>query len=782
MTHRLPRTATLAHAVALALLFQTAAAAQEATDGAALLDRITVTAQKREQQVQEVPIAISALSGEFLDQLNISSFADINGVVPGLQTQVQSPNNPGFVIRGITSDSGVSQVEPRVSVFQDGVSISRSRGAVVEFFDLERIEVLRGPQGTLFGRGAQIGAVHLIQNKARNETTADARFGIGNYSETYFSGHFNAPLADDRLYARFAAFHNARDGFIENLSGGDLNGRDTHAFRLSFGLDIGDGSRMDLILNHQKDTPPGTAFRSNIIPTRQGSTDVFRAPADLNRGEELGLDRTVRGATLLGTFPLTDSLSLGSITGWRTFDSTEEFDADGSQVNVLEFAEIAKGRQMSQELRLDFDAGGAFRGFAGVSWFDESGSQRVPFSTDERSLYALLSPLLNAATGGQLPVVPLLNPDGTPNLVNVPPGLPGLAPGLPAFIPLKPLHREEFANHGSVRAYELFADGTWSLGERVELTLGLRGTRERVENGYEAQYFGSPSALGQLLPSPTNPAFPNVLSRPTNGRIQARGAYDSMVGRAVIAYRHSESLNTYASVSRGRRPDVLQVDGNGVEEIPAETVMSYELGAKGEAAGGRFLYDLAVFYYDYSDFQASVQNPNPPPFFITTNAGNARAAGVEVSLSHRFSDTFSAFLNLGHIDARFNAFDDQGRPQALAGNRFRLTPRNTASLGFDWRVDLAGGGALYLRPNYTWRSQVFFEEDNSPGIEQGAYGLFNLTAGWRINRHWDLQVYAQNLADKEYLIDAGNTGALFGIPTYIPGAPRYYGARVGLRW
>jgi hypothetical protein len=157
------------------------------------------------------------------------------------------------------------------------------------------------------------------------------------------------------------------------------------------------------------------------------------------------------------------------------------------------------------------------------------------------------------------------------------------------------------------------------------------------------------------------------------------------------------------------------------------------------------------------------------------------AVGIELSFSHRFSDSFAAFLNLGHIDAKFNAFDDQGRPQALAGNRFRLTPKNTASLGFDWRMNLADGGSLYLRPYYTWRSQVFFEEDNAPGIEQAAYGLLNLTVGWRINRHWDLRLYAQNLADKKYLIDAGNTGALFGIPTFIPGAPRFYGARVGLR-
>jgi outer membrane receptor protein involved in Fe transport len=785
MSFAVPQRSALALALASAfvsVLASPAVAADDASVDAVALDRIVVTAQKREQQVQEVPIAITALSGEFLDQLNISNFADINGYVPGLQTQVQSPNNPGFVIRGITSDSGDSQIEPRVSVFQDGVSISRSRGAVVEFFDLERIEVLRGPQGTLFGRGAQIGAVHLIQNKARNETSAHASFGLGNYSESAFDAHVNTPLVDDVLYLRVAGFHNKRDGFIDNLAGGDLNGRDTQALRFSLGLDLGERSRMDLIVNHQNDTPPGTAFRSGLIPTRQGSTELYRSAADLNRGEELGLDRQVNGATLLGDFALSETFSLASITGWREFNSNEEFDGDGSQVNVLEFAEAAEGRQFSQELRLNFDAGGAFRGFTGLAWFDESGSQRVPFATDERSLYALLSPILSPATGGALPVVPLLNPDGTPNLTNVPRGLPGLAPGLPAFIPLKPLHREEYANFGAVEALEFFADGTWRLGERAELTLGLRATREDVSNAYEALYFGSPSGLGQLLPSPAAPAYPNVLFRPTQGRVSASESYDSAVGRAVLAYRLSDTLNGYASVARGRRPDVLQVDGGGAEEIPAEIVMSYEVGLKGELAEGRFLYDLAVFHYDYSNFQASVQNPNPPPFFITTNAGNASATGIEASLSHRFSEQLSGFLNIGYIDAAFDDVDDNGNPQALAGNRFRLTPKSTVALGFNWTLPLQDGGELYLRPNYSWRSQVFFEDANQAGIEQDAYGLLNLTAGWQINPHWDVQLYAQNLADEEYLIDAGNTGAVFGIPTYVPGSPRYFGARVRVTW
>lgn len=783
----LPAPAVLPLALALAVAAGTVhAQAPAAQDEAVLLDRMVVTAQKREQQVQDVPIAITAFSGEFMQELGIDGFEQLGGYVPGLQTQVQSPNNPGFVIRGITSDSGDSQVEPRVSVFQDGVSISRSRGSVVEMFDMERVEVLRGPQGTLFGRGAQIGAVHLIQNKARNAFDGSFRAGFGNLGETYFTGHLNAPLAEDRLYGRVAVFHHARDGAVDNLSGGDLNGRDTQAVRASFRLDLGDWSGLDLILNWQKDTPPGTAFRSGNIPTRLGTTGFFDAPADLNRGDELGLDRTVRGATLLGDFRLNDDWTLATVTGWRDFDAHEEFDGDGSQAYLLEFAEIAEGRQFSQEVRFNYDGGGMFRGFVGGSWFDESGSQRVPLGTDERSLYALLSPLVSEMAGGLLPVVPVLNADGTPNtslsLIQVHPALQQML-GLPPVLPLKPLHTEEYSNHGDVRALELFADGTWSVTDRLDLTLGLRYTQEKVTSGYQSDFHGAPSVLGLFLPSfPDSVAFPNAMFAPTAGRISASEDFNSVVGRAVASYRFTDALNGYASVSRGRRPSVVQVDGEGAEVIDAEIVWSYEAGLKGEANGGNFLYDVAAFYYDYSNFQAQVENPNPPPFFITADGGNAHAMGVEAALINRFSDTLTGFFNYGWIDAGFNANDDDGNPQALAGNRFRLTPEHTVALGLDWRMPFGAGHDVYLRPNYTWRSQVYFEDDNAPGIEQDAYGLLNLNLGVTLANGWDLQAYARNLTDEAYLVDAGNTGALFGIPTYIPGAPRTYGVRFAYRF
>ncbi len=764
----------LATATAAALLFACCAAQAQSAQGpdrpaaqsAADLDRIVVTAQKREQQVQDVPIAITAYSGEFLERYGLTNFSDIGNFIPGLEVQEQSPNNPGFVIRGITSDSGESNVEPRVSVFQDGVSISKSRGSIVQPFDLERVEVLRGPQGTLFGRGAQTGAVHLIQNKASEVPSTSFTIGAGNYSSLMFTGHANQTLGDN-LYGRVAVYAEKRDGTVDNLSGGDLNGKDTLALRTSLRMDVGDQGRLDLIVNLQKDNPPGTDFRSGTIPNRQGSTDIY-GPADLNRGERLGLDRTVRGATLLGRFPLNESWTLSTITGWRDFHSVEEFDADGSQLFALEFAEDAEGKQASQEFRFDFDAGGSFRGFTGVSLFHEDGSQRVPFSTNERSFITL--PVFGLG-------IPPVLPDGTPNTLVT--GLP-VAPGV--VLPLKPFHQEQYTNFGTTTALEVFADGTWSLTDRLDLTLGLRGTYEDVKAGYQADFFGVPSALGLLgLGGTTN--NPNILFLPTDGRLESSDTFTSAVGRAVAAYRFSDTLNGYVSAARGRRPDVISVDAFGTELIDAELVNSYELGIKGALFDERLLYDIAAYYYDYSNFQTTVQDPDTT-LFVPANGGNAHASGAEISLIYQVIEQFGAFFNYGYSDARFNAVDDDGNAQRLAGNRFRLNPEHSASAGVDFTLPMGSAAAFYLRPSWSWRSQVFFEDQNTPGIEQAGYALYSVRAGVRFgqDQRWDLSAWVDNATDKQYLIDAGNTGRLFGTPTFIPGNPRLYGVRLSGRF
>ncbi|KRE85803.1 hypothetical protein ASG75_09600 [Rhodanobacter sp. Soil772] len=750
------------------------------------LNRITVTAQKREQQVADVPISISAYSNDFMQRFGISDVETLSRYVPGVQVQVQSPNNPGIAVRGITTDDGAATAATRVSIFQDGVDISRSRGSMVALFDMDRVEVLRGPQGTLFGRGAESGAISLIQNKAQAGNAGGFQAEFGNFSSRKLTGYLNTPISDN-VYARVAVHHAHHDGYIENLSGGRLSGEDTNAIRASLHFNVGSGSGVDLIANYQRDAPPGTDFRSATVPNRHGSTDVYGA-ADLDHGDELGLRRKVYGLTAIGDFALSDDWRLSSTTGLRKFNSLEKFDADGSQVNMLNFAEHSKSHQLSQELRLNYDAGGNFTGFFGANYFYENGSQGVPFGTDERSLLLqllALAPTLDGLSDSTRQLIALLGPPPPLLDANNMPNQPYSA--IPLLgVPLNTDEREGYTNYGRSRSYEMFADGTWHLNDRFDLTGGLRVTREEQAAGYQVSNASPASGIGSTL-ALFGAGFngitgPNNLFVPTNGRLSNNSSSTSVVGRLIGSFHVNDSTNSYLSVSRGRRPNVLAFNvnaaGNGYDKVvlPAETIMSYELGLKGEANGGRFAYDLSAFYYDYNNFQSQAFQGGR---LLQLNAGRASVPGFEASLQQAFSDRFSGFVNYSYLRARFADKDNQGREQAYAGNHLRLAPDHTLAVGVQWNQPLANGRNLYVRPSYTWRSRIYFEDDNNPAYAQPAYGLLNLRAGVTFDKgRWDLAVWGANLLDKKYLMDAGNVGENFNLGTYIPGAPRTFGISI----
>lgn len=752
------------------------------------LEGLRVTAQKRSQVAQEVPIAMTTYEGAFLQETNIFEFDALSDYVPGLQVQIQSPNNPGFVIRGITSDNGDARLEPRVSVFQDGVSISKSRGSVVEIFDMERVEVLKGPQGTLFGRGAQIGAIHLIQNKAKNQTFASLKLGYGNLNQKLLNGHVNLPLIEDKLFVRVAGILNRRDGFVRNLSGGLLNGKDTKALRTSLRYLPTRNTVADLIVNFQRDTPPGTAFRSGTYAPPGGDTSPFSF-ADLERGEALGLDRTVWGATLLVDHRLSQQWDLTSISAYRFFDSYEDFDGDGTRAPVLSLTEEAIGTQLSQELRLNYTGEQGFRGFGGVNIFWEDVLQATPLETDERSLFALFNPFVRADIENSpslseeqkalildaVPPIPLINADGMPNLVPALPDLPSLLGPLSGF-PLNPLHRESQTNFGKNYALEIFADGTYALNEKMDVTLGIRTTYENITGAIESDDSDTFGGLSFVLGN-----FPNNIFPPSEGRISHTETFFSAVGRLAAEYRVSELLNLFATISRGRRPNVVQVLGTEVSVLDDEIVWSYEIGGKLLSQENRLQWDVNAYYYDYRDFQTLVARLTEDQGLVFENrdVGNATALGAETSLQWVIARPVQLFANYALIHARFDEFDVDGNEQAQAGNTFRLTPRHSGSAGLNLELPWSGVGKFFLRPTYNFRSRVFFEEDNRPELSQEAYALLNVRGGFRTrNERYELALYANNLLDTQYIIDGGNIGDAFGIPTFIPGPPRLFGVQL----
>ena len=301
-------------------------------------DDIIVTTQKREERGVDVPITLTATLGERMRQLGVSDLDELAFFVPGLNIQEQSANNPGIVIRGITSDSGSAQQAARFTLYYNGVDISRSRGSYQDLYDIERVEVVKGPQATLFGTASAVGAISIISARPRPGFSGELSGGIANYNGYQLGGHI---LAGDDVLARRVAFaFKKRDGYVNNPAPGqdDLNGQNQFGVRASIRYAPSADISADLILTYDRQRNPGTAFVSLALPTATGPGNAF---GNANLGgsplsatvlgvPKLGLRRDVYDANLTVNWNFADDWSLTMVNNYRKFDSLEVFDADGS--------------------------------------------------------------------------------------------------------------------------------------------------------------------------------------------------------------------------------------------------------------------------------------------------------------------------------------------------------------------------------------------------------------------------------------------------------------------
>jgi outer membrane receptor protein involved in Fe transport len=788
----------------------------------ATLEEVIVTAQFREQNIFEVPLAVTAYGGDYLNSIGVDSFEQLSNFVPGFLVQEQSVNNPGFVLRGITSDDGASNIEPRVSVFQNGVSIARSRGSVVQLFDLERVEVLKGPQGTLFGRSAQNGAVHVITKRPQyGAISGEASAEFGNFNQRAYEGSVNLPVIADKLAVRLAGISERRDGFVNNSIGTDLNGKDSDSLRGSLRWDPTESLRIDLIGSYSEDSPPGTAFKSGVIPALGGSTDPF-GTASLNTfgnflgGRPLGVERRLNDVTAIVEWRLSDAWQLTSTTGYREFDSLEVFDPDGSAFEIFTFAEDAQGEQRSSDVRFSFDNGGKLTGFFGGGVFKEKGRQDVPLGFNVGNVVALFQSL--GATSDPLNGVAVFG--GVRALANaLLSGSPAMLSGTLAAvgIPINAFQVESFGNGADNTSYDVFADASYELTDRLTFTAGVRYTRDEKESFFESALI-QPSTLtsrilapGLPLGAPVSLLVGNSLGRLSSDDFPVDDTFEGTSFRGILNYEFATNKFVYLSASRGRRPKVIQDDfattstggvSGGFSVIPAEIVDSYEIGTKGAYFDNLLSFDAAIYYFDYENFQTAVLvggAVGQAPDIQTVNGGSADSYGIELGARLRPIDGLDVIFTYGYNRGRFDSSDENGNRQMFADNRFRLAPDNSLSLALNYRRDL-GFGTAFVTPTYTRRSSVFFEESNMqafdvvapitgtrlfsvPAIREDSFGLVNLRAGIELDGgRWVIEGYAENLLDREYLIDAGNTGGGFGIPTFIPGPPRFYGGAIKVRF
>jgi outer membrane receptor protein involved in Fe transport len=757
---------------------ETAAADQPVSAAEEIGEEIVVTAQKTEQKLKDVAVTVTAYTGRTLREIGVTQFDQLAAYVPGLNVQEQSPNNPGFVIRGITSDTGSAQGSPAVTVYLNGIDVSRSRGSYFDLYDLERTEVVKGPQSTLFGTAAAVGVVSVITAKPRPGTSGELRVGYGNFDQRRIDGHIN--IGNDVIALRVAGAVKLRDGVVENIAGrpgsqtpngprvDDLNGQGQYGARVSVRFTPNSDITADLVATYDGQRAPGTAFTSGTFAPTGGTTSPYSfkevSGSPFSRqvlgADQPSLTRNVYDVNLTINGKLGEAWSVTTIAGYRNFDSNEVFDADGTQAWFLEFGEDARGEQLSFESRVNYTSDN-FRAFFGGNYFWETGFQRVPFSSEEGIFLQCAARLvpgldcINNATG----------------VVEAARATAILTRGAATVLPYA---AELFKNEATIGTFSLFADATFIPIPQLELTVGGRWLTEDRQSGFSSNIPNTVITRATLIPGGVS----------TGGAVlRAGNRFDAFLPRANILFRANENLNLYATYSRGRRSPVVQVSAArvagqvvpGVREFPAEIVDNFEAGIKGSF--GKINFSLGAYILKYKDFQISVPQQGAPALIVNADATNK---GVEAEITATLSPNVSLFANGAYIDARVN---DDPRFGIFAGDRFRLQSEWQGAIGGTFRAPLGSGLELFATPTVTHRSSVFFELPNNPVTSQGPVTLANLRAGVRHPEgKWEVIGFATNLFNEEYLLDAGNTGGAFGIPTFIRGLPRLFGVEAVFRF
>lgn len=736
-----------------------------------MADEIIVTSQKIEQKLVDVPVTVTAYTGRTLRELGVTQFDQLSAYVPGLNVQEQSPNNPGFVIRGITSDSGSSQGSPAVTVYLNGIDVSRSRGSYFDLYDLERVEAVKGPQSTLFGTAAAIGVVSVITNKAQPGFSGELRAAYGNFNQRRLDGFVN--LGNDTIALRVAGAVKLRNGVVPNIAGTaasqtpngprvrDLNGQDQYGARVSLRYTPTDAFTLDVVGTYDGQRSPGTAFTSGTFAPTGGNTSPYTfvevAGSPFTRtalGDELGLVRNVYDLNATASYKTDGAWSYTLVTGYRNFDSNEVFDADGTQAWYLEFAEDARGEQISAEGRINYTTD-TFRAFGGMTYFWEKGFQRVPFSTEEGTYLQCAARLIpglaciNNATG----------------VVEAARATALLTQGAATTLPYA---SELFRNSAELDSLSFFLDATWIPTPAIELTAGGRYLIEGRDSGFSSVVPNSVITGAPLLGGPS-----------TDGKVlRSSGSFNAFLPRANILIRATDNLNLYATWSKGRRSPVVnlgsrRVNGEVVANntlVDAEKVTNYEVGVKGSF--GAVNFGIGAYLLKYKNFQVSLREEGSP-IAITSSAGTATNKGIEAEFTAAVSRNLSIFANGAYIDAKV---DEDPRFTTFSNDRFRLQSKFQFSAGGTVKLPVSENVEIYATPTVTHRSSVFFELPNNPVTSQGPVTLVNLRAGFQHPEgNWQITGFATNLLNKEYVLDAGNTGGAFGIPTFIRGLPRLYG-------
>ena len=729
-------------------VFPATSDAQSSTEISQGLEEIVVTAERRSDTIQEVPMSISATTGDELEQQSIYDTEALATTIPGLIIQRDVIGKA--VIRGIGTENFTVGGDPGVSVYVDGVYMARSSTAIFDFFDVERVEVLRGPQGNLYGRNATGGVINVISRAPTGEFEGRTRLNIGDHGFARVEGAISGGLGNG-VRGRLAGMYVDRDGFTDNIFAGatvdELDSKDLWALRGRVDFDIGEDATLELIADIYRDdsNPPAFWYTDATLPWQQPTSEFPRGIRTVSQGYETATpgftslqvgqanrqDQTGLTARLTWDF---DNATLTSVSAFREIEFDWVNDGDGLSDFFVVYFQRDESEQFSQDIQLASKTDGPLQWIAGAFFLKE----------DSEGLYAI-------------PLGPAYLPPGGFTVV--------------------------FDGTNETEAYGLFAEGSYVLGD-FTLTAGIRYSDESKD-----------ATLA-------TPLFEGDTTSPVQ---DAGDSFDAFTPRLVLEYQASDSVNLYGSITRGFKSGGFSLLDNPINAFDEETIWAYEVGMKSQFAEDRIRLNLSGFVYDYEDQQLSqVTNLATQ----TNNAGSSSIWGIEAEFVALLTDNFRIDGNFAYLDTEFDEFCttdtrnpalplDSGRctfpdgaggtfaTSNLAGNELPRAPDSTAFVAATYETPITANLDGFIRAEWQHTGDQFFSVFNRPNVAQEAYDLWNASIGIQASDgRWDARLWVRNLTGEEYfsnLFESGVNDALV-IPQGFVGPPRTFGLSLGINF
>lgn len=737
------------------------------------LMEIRVKARKVTENLQQTPLSVSVMSGQQLSQRSLDNLLQMSYFLPNMDITTVGENSgcthcANITIRGVGQVDPIPTTDPSVGIYIDGVYHARSPGGITRFQDLDSIEVLRGPQGTLFGKNTIGGAINIRTNPVAEQRSTAMTLSLGELQRREMELILNQPLSENSGF-RLALSKSDREGFVRRINGDKEGGEDDFSLRVKYHLQL--EQDWDLTLNYDRQLQQNGSAPS-VLPVKNDQADLLQlynlvadsAPAlepypplelyddpftsgatgaNSNRLNQYGLSATLN-------WQINDTLQLKSVSAYRSLDAFYSRDFDNNPVVIGETRDIQRQTQRSQEFNLTGNRP-HFDWLLGLFAFDESVYYRgdLVFIKD---LYSALE-----ALPGPL--------DGSP--LSAPTEIGG--PGNPLNIGLD--IDNTYLNLIDNSSIAAFGQANWHFAPDWTLTLGGRITYEKKQQ----QVSGRANVAGVIL-------FERMADH-AEGSIERSWTVFSPL--LTVQHQLSPGMMLYFSATRGFKSGGFNgIPSSDITAQPfdPEFLTSYEVGMRSNWLANRLRVNLSSFFIDHKDMQlrGGQSGEESGLEIFLDNVGKARSKGIELEWEALLGVGLGMTGSASYIQAEF--VDVANATQVSLDTELIRTPEWTASAGLWYRTELAAQRAISARLDWAWRSESYYDVFNSPLAVQGAFALINARVSYEFSPELSLAAFVTNLTDKYYRIGANDFTEAFGVAEYYLAPPRQWGLSLAYRF